>query len=313
MVLVQRSPLPNIINDGSKECLLPAKKQSSSLLLKWDELPEWMRDNQYILGGYRQPAASFKKCLQSLFYLHNESGNILTHLAGAAGFIVLCMGVSQELQAEIPSISWSDMATMYIFLFAAVACMGMSAVFHLVCNHSAEVKVAYNTCDYLGIIIMIVGSCVPMFCYMFYCRPILRLGYLSLMIVLGSVTACMTISPKFGRPEWRPIRATVFVALGLSSAIPAIHASMLFGWEHTMGAAQLPYMVMMGATYIAGAAIYGFRVPERWWPGKFDYWLHSHQVFHVFVVVAATLHYVGMARALRWTYTMGQQGYCDQL
>ena len=31
----------------------------------------------------------------------------------------------------------------------------------------------------------------------------------------------------------------------------------------------------------SGAIIYANRVPERWFPGKFDLWLHSHQLFHV--------------------------------
>ena len=31
----------------------------------------------------------------------------------------------------------------------------------------------------------------------------------------------------------------------------------------------------------SGAAIYAMRIPERWYPGKFDLVLHSHQLFHV--------------------------------
>jgi len=29
----------------------------------------------------------------------------------------------------------------------------------------------------------------------------------------------------------------------------------------------------MGGMYIAGALIYGARVPERWFPGTFDIWV----------------------------------------
>lgn len=31
----------------------------------------------------------------------------------------------------------------------------------------------------------------------------------------------------------------------------------------------------------SGGAIYALRVPERWFPGKFDLFFHSHQLFHV--------------------------------
>ncbi|KAJ1880231.1 hypothetical protein LPJ57_002374 [Coemansia sp. RSA 486] len=115
----------------------------------------------------------------------------------------------------------------------------------------------------------------------------------------------MVIAPKFATSEYRPLRAATFVALGLSGIVPAIHASWLFGWEYTLNAVQVPYMLMMGGTYIVGAVIYSARFPERLWPGKFDYWLHSHQIFHIFVVIAAIFHYIGVSRALRWTHTAG--------
>ena len=31
----------------------------------------------------------------------------------------------------------------------------------------------------------------------------------------------------------------------------------------------------------SGALVYAQRVPERWFPGKFDLFFHSHQIFHV--------------------------------
>ena len=41
-----------------------------------------------------------------------------------------------------------------------------------------------------------------------------------------------------------------------------------------------------------GAAIYAFRLPERWSKsGRFDILLHSHQIFHISVVLAAFVHY----------------------
>ncbi|KAJ1866143.1 hypothetical protein LPJ78_002060 [Coemansia sp. RSA 989] len=273
--------------------------------LRWDELPPWMRDNQYILSGYRQPTNSFRKCFASWLYVHNETGNIMTHAIGALAFLVLCFTVTRGLLLEFSTVDWRDVATLYAFLLGAVGCMGLSALFHTVTCHSQSVQRAYNKCDYVGIVLLIVGSCVPVFCYMFYCHVRLKLAYLTLIFALGALTITVVVAPRFGTPEYRPLRAATFVALGLSGIVPALHAALLFGWEYTMNAVQVPYMLMMGATYIAGATIYGARVPERWWPGKFDYWLHSHQIFHIFVVAAAVFHYIGVARALRWTHSVG--------
>src|SRR2546423_12555019 len=45
-----------------------------SLTCTFRELPSWLQDNKDILQGYRRPTFSYLKCAQSLFYLHNESG-----------------------------------------------------------------------------------------------------------------------------------------------------------------------------------------------------------------------------------------------
>ena len=49
-----------------------------------------------------------------------------------------------------------------------------------------------------------------------------------------------------------------------------------------------------------GAAIYALRVPERWYPGAFDLWFSSHQLFHLCVVAAALVHYGGVRTLLDW-------------
>ncbi|KAM3172116.1 hypothetical protein ACTXT7_015221 [Hymenolepis weldensis] len=46
----------------------------------------------------------------------------------------------------------------------------------------------------------------------------------------------------------------------------------------------------MAILYITGALIYACRFPECLYPGKFDIWFQSHQIFHVFVVMAALVH-----------------------
>jgi predicted membrane channel-forming protein YqfA (hemolysin III family) len=61
----------------------------------------------------------------------------------------------------------------------------------------------------------------------------------------------------------------------------------------------------MGAIYVAGAGVYAARVPERWRPGAFDVAFHSHQLFHVAVVVAAAIHYRASGVLLAWRDATG--------
>uniref|UniRef100_A0ACB8EUY0 Progestin and adipoQ receptor member 4 n=1 Tax=Sphaerodactylus townsendi TaxID=933632 RepID=A0ACB8EUY0_9SAUR len=47
-------------------------------LLDWASSPPHLQFNRFVLTGYR-PVSSGSGCLRSLFYLHNELGNIYTH------------------------------------------------------------------------------------------------------------------------------------------------------------------------------------------------------------------------------------------
>lgn len=54
-----------------------------------------------------------------------------------------------------------------------------------------------------------------------------------------------------------------------------------------------------------GALLYACRIPERFCPGKFDIFFHSHQVFHFLVVVAAFTHFHVLVEMLMYRLTKG--------
>ena len=43
------------------------------------DMPHYLQFNPWILGGYRPPDMTTIQCFKSLYYLHNETVNILTH------------------------------------------------------------------------------------------------------------------------------------------------------------------------------------------------------------------------------------------
>ena len=47
-------------------------------LLDLEKTPAYLQFNRYVLTGYR-PVCNADECLRSLFYMHNELGNIYTH------------------------------------------------------------------------------------------------------------------------------------------------------------------------------------------------------------------------------------------
>ena len=54
---------------------------------------------------------------------------------------------------------------------------------------------------------------------------------------------------------------------------------------------QVTWYAIGGALYVGGAVIYILRIPERWYPGKFDICGASHQLFHICVVIGCVMHY----------------------
>jgi adiponectin receptor len=58
----------------------------------------------------------------------------------------------------------------YIMLFSAIACLSMSAIFHLFTAHSKAMSLFLNRLDYAGIAILIVGSSYPPNYYLNYCN-----------------------------------------------------------------------------------------------------------------------------------------------
>ncbi|CAG2111087.1 unnamed protein product [Medioppia subpectinata] len=151
--------------------------------------------------------------------------------------------------------------------------------------------------DYCGIALLITGSFVPWLYYGFYCSLMPKIFYLCLTIFLGLSSVIVSLWDKFSEPHFRPFRAGVFMSFGLSGVIPGVHWLISHGltsWIESSIRASFTSLIVMGALYITGGLLYASRIPERFFPGKCDYWFHSHQLFHILVICAAVVHYHGI-------------------
>jgi adiponectin receptor len=77
------------------------------------------------------------------------------------------------------------------------------------------------------------------------------------------------------------------------------------GWLKAASEAAMGSLILMGLLYIVGALFYAWRVPERFFPGRCDLWFHSHQIFHLFVIAAAFVHYHGISMMAMHRLTTG--------
>lgn len=63
----------------------------------------------------------------------------------------------------------------------------------------------------------------------------------------------------FRTPAWRPFRALMFVALGLSGIVPVIHGLSIYSYDELEQRMSLSLIVLQGLMYIFGAFLYTVR------------------------------------------------------
>ncbi|KAI1414846.1 HlyIII-domain-containing protein [Hypoxylon sp. FL1857] len=284
------------------------QKVASALLVLWDDLPHWRRDNHFIVTGYRPDSNSYWRSFTSLFYVHNESVNIWTHLLGALFFPSVGAWLYHVIAPRYASANSSDVLVFACFFTGAVLCLGMSATFHAISNHSEEVAKWGNKLDYSGIVFLIVGSYVPALYYALFCLPKLMTIYLYGIFLLGLGCGIVSWVEQFRTPRWRPYRAAMFVGLGVSGVVPVCHGLSIYGYRSLEERMGLNWVLLQGFLYIFGAFLYAIRWPERSFPRKFDIWGSSHQLFHILILFAAASHLTGMAKAFDYHHSvMGGQ------
>lgn len=248
-----------------------------------------------------------------MFRLHNETWNIWTHFVGFIFFAVLVMGMytfgdhitGLFEDVEITALPWSEQLMLSLFFGGAIICMLCSTLFHILHNHSRRVSALFVRLDYSGIAFLITGSSIPAYYYGFYCTWIPQYIHISVLIVLCVGCLALSMWSKFNTPKYRVLRFVVFVLFGLYGVVPFVQIYLREGYERASHAYAMWGIVIMAALYIGGGALYAFRIPERFWPGQFDVWASSHQLFHVCVVTAALVHYNALLKMVKYRLDVG--------
>ncbi|KAL8492842.1 hypothetical protein ACS0TY_024150 [Phlomoides rotata] len=317
-------------------------KEKKYALISFHQLPDYMKDNEYILNYYRSEWP-LKTAFLSLFQWHNETLNVWTHLLGFMLFLGLTVAnlvpvpemadfIITIFSAQFPSsaeANVSDKVTphqiklnqessvereqlvlptpnwpFYIFLGGSMLCLLCSTACHLLCCHSRRLNHHFLNLDYAGITVMIITSFFPPIYYIFQCTPHWQILYLTGISIMGTCTIITLLTPALSSGKCRSFRTSLFLCMGLFGLIPAVHSA-IANWSDPHRNVILGYESAMAASYLIGTGFYLSRVPERWRPGCFDLAGQSHQIFHVFVVVGALAHYAAADILLKERGRMG--------
>uniref|UniRef100_A0A452GJE0 Adiponectin receptor 1 n=1 Tax=Gopherus agassizii TaxID=38772 RepID=A0A452GJE0_9SAUR len=249
-------------------------------VIPYDVLPDWLKDNDFLLHGHRPPMPSFRACFRSIFRLHTETGNIWTHLIGFLFFLILGIGYlfSPNVNYVAPV---QERVVFGMFFLGATLCLCFSWLFHTVYCHSERVSRTFSKLDYSGITLLIVGSFVPWLYYSFYCSPQPQLIYLIIVCALGVTAITVSQSDHFSTPQYRAVRAGG--GLGAQGG---------------------------GGAWLAPARRGGRSQahPSPFLPHSPQF--NSHQIFHVLVVAGAGVHLHGVSQLQAFRSSLG--GTCTE-
>ena len=276
-------------DDGSDESRQTegGSQPSRGRLLKRDDVPQHRANNPFIMDGYLPPL-SLWGCLKSLLYVHNETGNIITHAVPLLFIMVQGPKSASVWGLNEPLLSWVVLTVMALPWAA-------STLYHIFMAHSGGEWV-YRLL--LGI--DVVGICTTM------CLGLMPHVYVStlglgkttaMVVVLIYCHACLysLVQAVKARNSWDSrtcfaMPVLVVVACWLVRISP-------WGMGQPEGHVFVPPMITL---FVVGGLTGAALVPERWAPGWMDLAGNSHQIMHMLVVAAQYYMVRGALTDLRW-------------
>jgi adiponectin receptor len=145
--------------------------------------------------------------------------------------------------------------------------------------------------DYMGIAILFMGSAYPFISFKFACGDyFITWRYIFISLLTVSTIACIVVvmCPKLQTPVSRVV---VFSCFFIAIMIPVIFLAFTYDNIYAMSP-NLGLNAISLVQYAIGVFFYVSQYPERKWPGKFDYFGASHQIFHCFVLLGAFITFV---------------------
>ncbi|KAK4329350.1 hypothetical protein Pmani_000299 [Petrolisthes manimaculis] len=251
-----------------------------------EEVSEPLREPG-IITGYRHENCSVIQAVASLFNATNETVNFWTHFLAALYF----MWLLASLSATMPVFQDAYLFPLTCYMIAACCYPLMSCLAHAFSCLSITATHICFCLDYLAISMY---SWAVAYLYYSYCfPPHLQNTFFSqiFMPVAALNTILATLSASLSRFLHTPglqkaLRVTAFVVPYLWDSYP------LLLWLYTCDItndscadSRFYHLGQFACVFIA-TFFYASHFPELLAPGKFDYVGHSHNIMHVFTILA---------------------------
>ena len=289
------------LQDSISHALIRA---SETRLISYEELPHPWRVNAHIVRGYRFTESKLE-CITSVFKPSNETVNIWSHAIGLV--IVLAIAFHFYPSSHLFSISSkTDILITACFFLAAAKCLICSVMWHTMNGIASQTLLERFACvDYSGISFLVATSILSTEWTAFYCEPVSRSIYMSLTVILGLAGTVLPWHPTFNRADMAWARVAFYITLAATGFAPVLQLNITRGpqWVFYFYAPIAKSL----AVYVTGAVIYASQVPEKWWPGRFDYAGASHNIWHLAVLGGILFHYVAMMDFFQGAFRRAEQ------
>ena len=253
-----------------------------------NEVPLLFRE-PYVDKGFRAPNQPWTYYLLSVFQLHNESMNVWTHMIAIYLMTNKMMKFDEELDFVNNPYTWPLLSGLLSAIFLYICSTGAH------CMHSKSELVHYTSfmVDYAGIGIYGLGSVIVHFAYCsednFY--ELTKSFFIPLGTFLGAATCfCCTISKimykrpyPYARRMWQmtPV-ASIYILL----ILPVAHKIFICFLSKNPCTESIPIHIRQITWFLFSAMFFASDIPQRFKAGSCDHFGHSHQLFHICIMMS---------------------------
>lgn len=251
-------------------------KRQRYALVSFMELPNYMKDNEYILRYYRANWP-LKEAFFSLFRWHNETLNVWTHLVGFILFLGLTLAnlmkphVVDLLQQFTRSISSGGEKN----VSDSIKVLGTALLFDL--NHQLPLTMEVESLEFViarwpffvflgGSMFCLLSSSI---CHLFSCHShdlnlfLLRIDYVGIAVMIITSFFPQIYYVFLCQPHWQLIYLAGITAMGLFTIVTLLSPSLSTGKHRAFRAMLFCSMGLFGIVPAVHACVANWGNPRR--------------------------------------------------
>jgi adiponectin receptor len=222
--------------------------------------------------------------------------NIWTHFLGF--LITICL-LFYTWSLSLPQ---QDIILLSLFLILGSYTLLSSSLFHMHICIDARAYHIFGCLDFSGISASLAASSIALTYILYTCTPSWRIPLTFVLVAVNTVGIIGPLIPGWMTPAFRTGRCLIYLVSGLVSLIPTIYLLSTASSHFTIPIPSDALYLLLATLlqHLVGAILYTQRLPERCFPGAFDFAFSSHSIFHILVFTASVSLYKALLVLVTW-------------